>query len=164
VRASTMPYHWSMSTDVSQMPKAPTRPIAFVDASVIAAYLAGEPSASLLFNDGYSDRVRFAVDPVVLQEVLTLPEIQESPHLIEAVQRGLNFEILPLDVERSEQLLRRAKSLRNGIVHSSDLLVAASASDCDYLITYDTHLKELIEGDKPRVVTPEQFSSLIAAP
>jgi predicted nucleic acid-binding protein len=151
-----------MSTKLPQRSQIPTRLTAFVDASVIAAYLAGAEPVSHLFENGYGDRVRFAVDPVVLQEVLTLPAIQESPELLETLRHRLEFEILPLDVDRSRQLLLRAKALRNRIAHSSDVMVAASARDCDYLITYDHGLKELIEGERPSVVTPEQFTSLMA--
>ncbi|PZS01728.1 MAG: PIN domain nuclease [Chloroflexi bacterium] len=153
-----------MDTDLLQKPQASTQPTAFVDVSVIGAYLAGGEAASRLFGDRYRDGVRFAVDPVVLQEMLVLPQVKESPELLETMRDHVNFEILPLDIERSQQLLQRAKALRNGIVHSSGLLVAASARDCDYLITYDPALKELIEGDRPRVVTPEQFTSLMPAP
>jgi len=153
-----------MDTDLSQKPRTSTQLTAFVDASVIAAYLTGADGASRLFDDAYRDQVRFAVDPVVLQEVLTLPQIQETPGLLQMVAHRLNFEVLPLDVERSQQLLRRAKAMRSRIAHSSDILVAASARDCDYLITYDRGLKELIEGDKPRVLTPEQFTSLMTTP
>ncbi len=79
------------------------------------------------------------------------------------MRHRLDFEILPLDVGRSQELLRQAKSLRNHIAHSSDFLVAVSATDCDYLITYDNALKELIEGDRPQFVTPEQFASLMSS-
>jgi predicted nucleic acid-binding protein len=153
-----------MDTNLAQRPTTSTTPTAFVDVSVIAAYLNGGEAASQLFDNRYRGRVRFAVDPVVLQEVLILPQIQDSPQLFETVADRLNFEILPLDVERSQMLVRRARALRNRTVHSSGILVAASAHDCDYLITYDRALKELIEGDKPRVVTPEQFTSLIPTP
>jgi predicted nucleic acid-binding protein len=152
-----------MDTHISDKLSASTRITAFVDTSVFGAYLAGRDAASRLFEDGYPDRVRFAVDPVVLREVLTLPQIQESPELLETVADRLNFEILPLDFDRSQQLLQRAKALRNHIVHSSSILVAASAENCDYLITYDRGIKELIEGDRPRVVTPEEFTSLVAS-
>lgn len=151
-----------MDTDVSV--KAPTeRATAFVDASVIAAYLAGQEAPAHLFNDGYRDRVRFAVDPVVMQEVLSLPQVQASPKLLENVRDRLGFELLPLNVDRSEQLLRRAKALRNRVAHSSDLLVAASAADCDYLITYDSTFRELLADTRTRVVTPEDFLALMAA-
>ncbi len=153
-----------MDTDLSEKSRTSARFTAFVDVSVIAAYLTGGDAVLQVFDDGYRRRVRFAADPVVLQEVLTLPQIRESPQLLETVVDRLNCEILPLDIGRSQQLLGWAKALHNRLVHSSGVLVPASAGDCDYLITYDRGLKELIEGDRPRVVTPEQFTSLMVTP
>lgn len=150
-----------MNTKLPHPPAVSEQLTVFIDASVIAAYLAGGDATSRLFEDGYHGRVRFAVDPVVLQEVLSLPQIEESPQLLEQMRHRFDLEILPLDMARSQGLLRRAKNLRNDIVHSNDILVAASASGCDYLITYDEGIKELIEGERPRVVTPEQFTSLM---
>lgn len=152
----------AMDTDLSKTSATSAQLTAFVDAGVIAAYLTGSDGTSRLFDDGYRGRVRFAVDPVVLQEILTLPQIQESPQLLETVKQRLNFEILPLDIDRARELVGRAKALRNRVAHSSGILIAASADDCDYLITYDRGLKELITGDRPRVVTPEEFTSLVA--
>lgn len=150
-----------MDTHLAENWETSTTPTAFVDTSVIAAYLNGGEAASQLFDDGYRDRVRFAVDPVVLREVLVSPQIQESPQLFEMVAQRLNFEILPLNMEQSQLLVGRARALRNHIVHAGSILVVASACDCDYLITYDRDLRELIEGDRPHVVTPEQFMSLV---
>lgn len=150
-----------MNAKLSPEPHIATQLTAFVDSSVIAAYLTGGEAASRLFNNGLRDPVRFVVDPVVLQNVLSLPQIQKSPDLLEALARRLNFEVLPLDMEQGQRMLRRAKELRSRVTHSSDILIAASASGCDYLIMYDGGLQELVEGDRPRVVTPEQFTSLM---
>lgn len=153
-----------MNAELSPKPHTAGYLTAFVDASVIAAYLSGREAASRLFGNGFRDSVRFVVDPVVLQDVLTMPAIRESPDLLEVVARRLNFEVVPLDMRQGQRMLKRAKELRSRVVHSSDILIAASASECDYLITYDCGLQELIEGDRPRVVTPEQFTSLMTRP
>jgi len=153
-----------MNAELSPEPPTATQPTAFVDSSVFAAYLTGGEAASRLFNTGFRDPVRFVVDPVVLQNVLSLPQIQESPDLLETLARRLNFKVLPLDMEQGQRMLRRAKEQGSRVTHSSDILIAASASDCDYLITYDGGLQELVEGDRPRVMTPEQFTSLMPIP
>jgi predicted nucleic acid-binding protein len=151
-----------MDTGLSEKPRTSAQPAAFIDTSVFHAYLIGKNGASRLFEGVAQDHLRLVVNPVVLQELASLPQVQASPGLLAAMSERLKLEIIPLDMDRGQQLLERAKVLRNRLAHSSDILIAASALDCDYLVTYDRTLKELIEGDKPRVMTPEEFTSLLA--
>lgn len=48
----------------------PERPLVFLDTNVIRGYLRGEPAAAQLFSAEASGRTRFAVNPIVLQELL----------------------------------------------------------------------------------------------
>jgi hypothetical protein len=54
-----------MDTEFVQAPKRSSQRTAFVDASVIAAYLKGEEAAARLFKGEYRHKIQFAVDPVV---------------------------------------------------------------------------------------------------
>ena len=51
------------------------RPLVFLDTNVIIGYLRGEPSAAQLFSAEAEGRIRFAVNPIVLQELLLAAEI-----------------------------------------------------------------------------------------
>jgi predicted nucleic acid-binding protein len=137
------------------------KPTAFVDTSVIAAFLRRDPAAVRMFD--LAGQVSFVVDPVVLQEALTLPQVQASPKLLDRLRERLDFKVLPLDVERGQAILERARQLRNAIAHSSDALIVGSASQCDYLVTYDRDLRGLIEGDRPLIVTPEELATEIGS-
>ena len=46
------------------------RPLVFLDTNVIVGYLRGEPSAVQLFSAEAEGRTRFAVNSIVLQELL----------------------------------------------------------------------------------------------
>ena len=45
----------------------PKRPLVFLDTNVIIGYLQGDPAAAQLFSVEASGRIRFAVNPIVLQ-------------------------------------------------------------------------------------------------
>jgi len=74
--------HCSMDTNVPVRPRT-EKVTAFVDANVIASYLAGEKAPAHLFNDGYRDRVQFA--RIVgrhegATSALTLYEVEEATY------------------------------------------------------------------------------------
>ena len=55
------------------------------------------------------------------------------------------------------ELLARAKAIRDRVVHSNDLLIASSANDSDYILTYDADLQSKLVTGNAIAVTPEQF-------
>jgi predicted nucleic acid-binding protein len=48
----------------------PQRLLVFLDTNVIVGYLRGDSSAAKLFSAEASGRIRFAVNPIVIQELL----------------------------------------------------------------------------------------------
>jgi len=49
------------------------------------------------------------------------------------------------------------------LAHSNDILIV-STDECDFLVTRDSLLKNLVETEKPQVVTPEELvTHLLAA-
>jgi predicted nucleic acid-binding protein len=137
-----------------------TRPLVFLDTNVIIGYLQGEPSAGQLFSAEAQGRVRFAVNPIVLQELLLAADVTDRPEL-ERIQD--HFRVLPVDFAKAEALLPRVRALRNRLAHSNDILIVSSAVDCDFFVTRDKVLKTLITAEKPRVVTPEELVEQLRA-
>lgn len=132
------------------------RPLVFLDTNVVAAYLRGESPSSYLFSNEILGKVRFAINPIVLQELFFLAEIRKHPEIVDELQEEVS--VLPLNLEKAEEYLKHASNLRNRIAHSNDVLILSSAAECDYLVTYDQALRSL-STSKPQVVTPEQLLS-----
>jgi len=128
---------------------------AFLDTSAIAAILQRRGTAPRLLSEDVKHRVQFAVNPIVLQEILLLAEAQNNPEVLDALRR--DWEIVPVDEAALALFLRDARELRNRWAHSNDLLIVSSASKCDYLVTYDEQLRRLVHSRPPRVVTPEEL-------
>ncbi len=131
-------------------------PLVFLDTNVIAAYLRGESPSSHLFSKEVLAKVRLAINPIVLQELLFSPEAHQYPQMLNEIQEEVS--ILPVNLEKTEEYLKDATNLRNRLAHSNDVLILSSAAECDYLVTYDQALMSL-SNSKTQVVTPEQLIS-----
>jgi len=129
-------------------------PVVFLDTNVIVEFLRGEPSAAELFSAEAEGRIRFAINPIVLQELLLAADAAGRPEF-EKIRDHLK--VLPVDFAKAEALLPRARGLRNRAVHSNDILILSSADECDFLVTKDTGFKTLVSSGKPLVVTPEEL-------
>jgi predicted nucleic acid-binding protein len=136
------------------------RPLVFLDTNVILGYLRGEPSAAELFSAEAEGRIRFAVNPIVLQDLLLCDDVASQPEF-EKIRSHLR--VLPVDIAKAEAFLPRVRALRNRLAHSNDLLILSSAEECDFLVTRDALLKTLVTSDKPQVVTPEELVTQLQA-
>jgi predicted nucleic acid-binding protein len=130
------------------------RPLAFLDTNVIVGYLHGDLPSTQLFSAEAEGRIRFAVNAIVLQELLLTADAADRPEF-EAIRDHLR--ILPVDFAKAEALLPRVKALRNRLAHSNDILILSSADECDFLVTRDARLKNLATAQRPQVVTPEEL-------
>jgi predicted nucleic acid-binding protein len=130
------------------------RPIAFLDTSVIVGYLHGDLPSTQLFSAEAEGRIRFAVNAIVLQELLLAADAAGRP---EFEQIRDHLRVLPVDFAKAEALLPRVKALRNRTAHSNDILILSSADECDFLVTKDAALKNLVTAQRPQVVTPEEL-------
>ncbi len=141
-------------------PCDPQRPLVFLDTNVIIGYLRGDPLAARLFSAEEKGRIRFAVNPIVLQELLLAGDAVGRPEFDRIVD---HLQVLPLDLAKAEALLPRARALRNRLAHANDILILSSADECDFLVTSDTLLKKLANAGKPQVVTPEELITYVRA-
>jgi predicted nucleic acid-binding protein len=145
-------------------------PLAFLDTDVILGYLRSEPSAVQLFRAESDGRVRFAINPIVLQELLLSEGAVARPEF-ERIREHL--QLLPIDFAKAEALAAEAAralermppapALRKRLAHSNDLIILSSTGDCDFLVTRDRLLKDLVVDDKPKVVTPKQLVARLRA-
>lgn len=130
-----------------------TRPLVFLDTNVILGYLTGDAPIAKLFSAEAAGRILFAVNPIVLQELL----LTDAAGLPGFERIRDHFRVLPLDLAKAEALLPRARALRNRLAHSNDILILSSVDECDFLVTRDAHMKNLVISGKPPFVTPEEL-------
>ena len=135
-------------------------PLVFLDTNVIIGYLAGDASAAMLFSAEADGRIQFAVNSIVLQELLLAADAAGRPEF-ERIRDHLR--LLPVDFAKVEALLPRVRALRNRVAHTNDLLILSSADECDFLVTRDEHFKSLVTAGKPQVVTPEELVTHLRA-
>jgi len=136
------------------------RPLVFLDTNVIIGYLRGDASAAQLFSAEATGRIRFAINPIVLQELLLAADAAGRPEF-QHIRDHLR--VLPVDFAKAEALLPRVRSLRNRLAHSNDILILSSADECDFLVTSDADFKSLVTAERPRVVTPEELVAHLRA-
>jgi predicted nucleic acid-binding protein len=139
----------------------PAHPLVFLDAGVIVGYVRGDPAAVQLFSAEAAGRIRVAVNDIVLQELLLTSDAADRP---EFEQIRDHLRVLPLDLAKAEALVPRARALKNRVAHPNEILIVSSADECDFLVTSDALLKDLVTAEKPQVVTPEELvAHLVAA-
>jgi hypothetical protein len=137
------------------------RPLVFLDANVIRGFLEGDPSTEQLVSAEADGRIRFAVNPIVLQGLLLAGDAVRPE--FERISDRLH--VLPLDLAKAEALIPRFRALMdtNRMVHSNYILILSSAGECDFLVTRDALLKNLVTAEKPQVVTPEELVTHLRA-
>ncbi|HLN02545.1 MAG TPA: type II toxin-antitoxin system VapC family toxin [Bryobacteraceae bacterium] len=135
------------------------RPLVFLDTNVILEYLQGKAAAAELFSAEAAGRIRFAVNPIVLQELLLAADAGQPE--FERIRDHLR--VLPVDFAKAEELLPRVRALRNRLVHANDILILSSADECDFLVTSDARLKNLTTSEKPQIVTPQELITHLQA-
>lgn len=136
------------------------RPLVFLDSNVVIDYLNG--NIDWLFDPAALARVRYAINPVVFQETVLAANVTEHPERLDTVRA--RAEMLPVQFDRAQGLLPRARELRSRGLHSNDVLMFSSAADCDYLVTRDAMIGKLADDGKPLVLSPKEFRDRMLAP
>lgn len=130
-----------------------------LDTNVLIDYLEGKPELAKLFSPEAEANVQYAINPVVLQELLLI-----GPPALEGVDIDnffKNFVMLPLDATISKEALAKLKAFRDKRVHANDLLILGSAVNCDYMLSSDVKLKNLGAEAGVKVIDPGEFLSLV---
>jgi predicted nucleic acid-binding protein len=144
-------------------------PLAFLDTDVVLGYLRGEPAAVELFRAESEEHIRFAINPIVVGELILTTEDAVKPELGRVLD---HVKILPIDYAKAKALVAKAartretpngQSPRTKLPHPSDIINASTVDDCDFLVTNNRLLKDLIAGDRPQVVTLDELVARLRA-
>jgi predicted nucleic acid-binding protein len=129
---------------------------AFLDSDVLLAYLTGKAELQALFSQEVRERAVFAINGVVLQELLLAREAE--PGSIDLSQVVPFLEVVGAGVDiYSPEIQTALRHLRNYVAHANDVFILAGASSCDVLLTYDKKLMGVSEAADVRSETPEEF-------
>ncbi len=138
------------------------KPLAFLDTNVIASYLAGKGAAASIFDPKVQSHIQYAINAVVLQEIFLLAEEEGRKIIADLVKDG-KLRIIDIDLDKADDAKDRLLQLRNHIAHSNNVLILASAENCDYLVTDDKSLTK-ISGAAPEVLSTKQFLNKFLGP
>src|SRR4051794_5891076 len=124
---------------------------AFLDTNVLLEYFRGKEELQHFFSDGVRERVAFAINGIVAQELL-LSGINDDD--LSAMD---HVDIVDLGVTPSSPVLQAMlRDERNRSLHVNDILILATARTYDVLLTYDPELREASQSVL-RSETPEEF-------
>jgi predicted nucleic acid-binding protein len=145
-------------------------PLVFLDTNVILDYLRGEQSAVQLFSAESNGRIRFAINPIVLQELLLSMDATAKPEFNRIID---HLKLLPINFAKAEALAAEASkalkttpeapAVRKRLPHSNDLIILSSVGDCDFLVTSDRRLMDLVANGRPQIVTPRELVARLRA-
>jgi predicted nucleic acid-binding protein len=126
---------------------------AFLDSNVLLEYFDGKPELQHLFSDEVRERVAFAVNGIVLQELILSYKGKE----LMAVEQYLDIVDLGVDPSSPEwQSMFRDEQNRS--LHVNDIFILATARSFDVLLTYDDQKLRHGGNEAPlRLETPEEF-------
>lgn len=128
---------------------------AFLDTNVVLEYLRGKVELQSLFSEDVRQRAAFAINAIVLQELLLAGDRAEGVDLTRVVPY---LEVVGAGVDLSSpEVIAELQQLRNRLVHANDVLILAGARSCDVLLTYDRDLLDAGPAAAVRSETPEEF-------
>lgn len=129
---------------------------AFVDTDVLLQYIAGKPEIRRLFSDEVRKRAAFAINAIVLQELLLARK--DDPTAVDLTAVIPYLEVVGAGVDLSSPETRNElRKLRNYVMHANDVLILAGARACDVLLTYDRDLLTAGPVADVKSETPEAF-------
>jgi predicted nucleic acid-binding protein len=135
----------------------PSRKIrVFLSSDVLLEYIRGKAGLQRLFSEEVRERAAFAINSIVLQELLLARRGAKDEIDLTKVVPYLEVDGAGSDPPLPE-LLTEVRKLRNRTLHVNDVFILASARSCDVLLTYDRRLLDAGEFVEVRSETPEAF-------
>ena len=126
---------------------------ALLDTNVLLEYFRGKAELQHLFSKKVRDRAAFAINSIVLQELLLSPG-----NIVDIAAVKPYVEIVAMGVDPSSpELQSMLRGARNHSLHVNDILILASARSYDVLLTYDPGLLHAGKAAVMRSETPEEF-------
>jgi predicted nucleic acid-binding protein len=135
----------------------------FLDTNVLLEYIKGKAELRQLFSEEVRQRAAFAINAIVLQELLLARDKAEGG-VIDLTRVVPYLEVVGAGVDLySPQVVAELQQLRNHVVHANDVLILAGARSCDVLLTYDRELLDVGPAAAVRSETPEEFLEQLGA-
>jgi predicted nucleic acid-binding protein len=129
---------------------------AFLDTSVIIAYLRNDAQARHLFDSDVLQHIQYVINPVVLQELFLNAE--RAPEAVELMGRlKEDGDLLLSNTTTLNSMAKSINQLRNRVAHSNDLMILEAASDCDFLVTSDRDLLSIKTSFSFEALSPGDF-------
>jgi predicted nucleic acid-binding protein len=135
---------------------------AFLDTNVLLEYIRGKAELRGLFSEKVLERAAFAINAVVLQELLLARNDAAGNLDLSGVVPYLEVVAAGADMA-SPEIQAELRNLRHHLVHANDVLILAGARSCDVLLTYDRDLLDAGEVASVRSETPEEFLEELGA-
>jgi predicted nucleic acid-binding protein len=135
---------------------------AFLDTSVLLAYIRGKAELQALFSNEVRERAAFAINAIVLQELLLARDDTAGDLDLTTVVPYLEVVGAGVDLS-SPETQAELVALRNQFIHTNDVLILAGARSCDVLLTYDRALLKAAGPTTVRSETPEEFLEELGA-
>jgi predicted nucleic acid-binding protein len=135
---------------------SPRKTRAFLDTNVLVEYIRGKAGLQRLFSAEVRERAAFAINAIVLQELLLTRDNAAGGLDLTTVVPYLEVVGAGVDLA-SPETLAELRELRNRVMHTNDVLILAGARSCDVLLTYDSELLRLGDVAAVRSETPEEF-------
>lgn len=135
---------------------APRKIRAFLDTDVLLEYIRGKSELRHLFSEEVRERAAFAINAIVLQELLLARDNTAGGLDLTTVVPYLEVVGAGVDLA-SPETQAELRELRSRVMHANDVLILAGARSCDVLLTYDSDLLEVGNGAAVRSETPEAF-------
>jgi len=132
-----------------------TKITVLLDTNVIFMYIMGKTELTNLFSDKLLESVQYAINPVILQELLIAGSPFPEQFDIEAFSK--KFIMLPIREVDSPEFLDRMKGFRNKVAHANSFLILGSGRNCDLILSYDVNMLELGQAAGVKVLNPEEF-------
>lgn len=135
---------------------------AFLDTNVLLEYMRGKVELQPLFSEKVRKRAAFAINAVVLQELLLAQEKAEGVAGLTRVVPYLEVVGAGVDLN-SPDVIAELRQLHKRVMHVNDVLILAGARSCDVLLAYDRGLLDAGRSAAVRSETPEEFLEELGA-
>jgi len=145
-------------TDISTSIKTDEKTTVFLDTNVVISYLMNRGAAAQIFDERISSHTRYVINPIVMQELLLIGDSTLRSKVASMIDDN-HIAIADLRPDLSEVYINKARQLRNRLIHTNDLLILSSASQCDYFVTDDMGYQRLVQDERPNIITAEKFVS-----
>ncbi len=132
----------------------------FLDSSILVQYFKGDRKLKGLFSSEILNKVQFAINPIVFQEILLINRRLDEKIDFNKIEEHLK--ILPIGEITDENEIKNIKMIRNYLAHSNDILIIKSSlEECDYLLSTDKELLNIGSIGSLKIICPEEFFNLM---